>query len=83
MCCNAEVHDTAALGWTEALTLIADSLAPDEIYEEARNQFSEEDRVKLSVAIGLIDAWNRIAVGVRYVHPVEGPRRNRGRRQSR
>ena len=77
-------RERAALAWTEALTLIAESQAPDELYEEARKQFSEEELVKLSVAIGLINAWNRIAVGFRYVHPVKKPRwGSRGHRQSR
>ena len=63
-------RERAALAWTEALTLIAQSGAPDEVYEQARAQFSEEELVKLSVAISMINVWNRLQVGFRAVHPV-------------
>ncbi len=64
-------RERAALAWTEALTRLADTHAPDEVYEEARAQFSEKDLANLSVAIGMINVWNRLAVGFRYVHPVQ------------
>ena len=64
-------RERAALAWTEALTLIADTHAPDSDYEALRARFSEEEMVKLSVAIGLINVWNRIVIGFRTVHPVE------------
>jgi alkylhydroperoxidase family enzyme len=44
--------------------------APDEVYAEVRDQFSEEELVELTVAIGLINIWNRLAIGFRYTHPV-------------
>jgi alkylhydroperoxidase family enzyme len=44
--------------------------APDEVYAEVRDQFSEEELVELTVAIGLINTWNRLAIGFRYTHPV-------------
>lgn len=62
-------RERAALAWTEALTRLADTHAPDEHYEAARAQFTESELVKLTVAIGLINTWNRIAVGFRLVHP--------------
>ena len=62
-------RERAALAWTEALTLIADTHAPDAVYEEVRRQFSEEEVVKLSLLIATINAWNRIAIGFRSVHP--------------
>ena len=62
-------RERAALAWTEALTLIADTHAPDAVYEEVRQQFSEEEVVKLSLLIATINAWNRIAIGFRSVHP--------------
>ena len=52
------------------LTLVAETHAPDEVYEEARAQFSEAELVKLTVAIGMINTWNRIAIGFRVIHPV-------------
>ena len=64
-------RERAALAWTEALTLIADTHAPDSDYEALRARFSEEEMVKLSVAIGLINLWNRLVIGLRTVHPVE------------
>jgi len=63
-------RERAALAWTEALTLIAETHAPDEVYAEASRHFSEKELVNLSVAIGMINIWNRLAIGFRYVHPV-------------
>jgi len=62
-------RERAALAWTEAVTLVSESRVPDAVYDEARRQFSEEEMVKLTVAIGLINAWNRIGVGFRMAHP--------------
>jgi alkylhydroperoxidase family enzyme len=42
-------------------------------YEELRGQFSEEEVVKLTVAIATINAWNRVAISIRAVHPVPRP----------
>lgn len=67
-------RERAALAWTEALTLIAARGAPDGDYERLSEQFSEVERVKLTLLIGTINAWNRLAVGFRYVHPVAGTR---------
>lgn len=63
-------RERAALAWTEALTKIADTHAPDEVYERVRGQFSEADLVKLTLLISTINGWNRIAIGFRAVHPV-------------
>ncbi|MBS0336524.1 MAG: carboxymuconolactone decarboxylase family protein [Proteobacteria bacterium] len=60
-------RERAALAWTEALTTLADGHAPDAAYEEVRAQFSEEEVVNLSLAIATINAWNRLAVGLRFV----------------
>jgi len=64
-------RERAALGWTEALTRIADTHAPDEDYERLTAAFDEEERVALTLAIGAINAWNRICIGFRSVHPAE------------
>lgn len=64
-------RERAALAWTEALTLIAETHAPDDDFEEARKCFSEEELVKLTVLIGTINAWNRLAIGFRAVHPTK------------
>lgn len=60
-------RERAALAWTEALTLLTEGHAPDEVYEEVRAQFSEEEIAKLSLAIAVINSWNRLAVGLRFV----------------
>lgn len=63
-------RERAALAWTEALTRIAETQAPDDIYEEVRKHFSEAETVNLTLLIGVINLWNRLAIGLRSVHPV-------------
>ena len=58
-------RERAALAWTEALTLIADTHAPDDVYAAARTQFSEAELVDLTAAIVAINGWNRLAIGFR------------------
>lgn len=65
-------RERAALAWTEALTRIADTHAPDEDYEAGRGHFSDAELVQLTLLIGAINIWNRFAVGFRSVHPMEG-----------
>ena len=65
--------ERAVLGWTEALTLVSESRAPDADYEALGQFFSGEDIAKISVAIGLINVWNRLAVGFRSQHPIDKP----------
>ena len=67
-------RERAALAWTEALTLLAETGAPDAQYAELSAQFDEAERVKLTMAIVTINAWNRLAVGFRSVHPTQGDR---------
>ncbi|WP_419907939.1 carboxymuconolactone decarboxylase family protein [Hoeflea sp.] len=64
------LRERAALEWTEALTLIAETAAPDDVYERLRAHYTEEEMVKLTLLIGAINIWNRIAVGFRSQHPV-------------
>lgn len=64
-------RERAVLGWTEALTKVSETGAPDAEYEQLLAHFSEEDVSKLSVAIGTINIWNRLAVGFRTQHPVD------------
>jgi AhpD family alkylhydroperoxidase len=63
------LRERAALAWAEALTNITDGHAEDAVYEEARAQFSEKELADLSIAIAMINGWNRLAIGARSVHP--------------
>ena len=56
-----------ALAWTEAITLISQGHAPDEVFEQARTQFTEEELVNLTLAIIAINGWNRLAIAFREV----------------
>ena len=60
-------REQAALAWTEALTLISETHAPDEDWVTLKTQFSDTEIVKLSVLIATINAWNRLAIGFRPV----------------
>jgi AhpD family alkylhydroperoxidase len=62
-------RERAALQWTEALTLISETHAPDDAYDAVKAQFSEKELVNLTLLISTINAWNRIAIGFRAVHP--------------
>jgi len=56
-------RERAALGWTEALTRLSEGHTHDAAYQALAAEFSEEDRVKLTLMINVINGWNRIAVG--------------------
>lgn len=57
--------ERAALALTEAVTLVASSHVPDEVYEEAARHFNENEIAKIIMAIVAINAWNRIAIATR------------------
>lgn len=65
--------ERAVLGWTEALTLLPETRAPDEDYSALAPFFSPEEIVEITIAIGLINVWNRLAVGFRSQHPIDRP----------
>ena len=67
-------RERAALAWTEALTHIAETRAPDDVYEEVRKHFTEQETVNLTMLIGMINLWNRLAISMRSVHPVSKPK---------
>lgn len=62
-------RERAALTWTEALTLVSDTHAPDHAYEAVKAQFTPKEIVDLTMAICQINSWNRLMVGFRAVHP--------------
>jgi AhpD family alkylhydroperoxidase len=58
-------RERAALAWTEALTLLAESRAPDEVYDAVAALFPEAEQVALTLGIVAINGWNRLNVGFR------------------
>ncbi len=58
-------RERAALAWTEAVTLISRGHAPDEVYDEARRQFSDKELVDLTAAVVAINSWNRMMIAFR------------------
>ena len=64
-------RERAALAWTEAVTLISQTHAPDEVYTEVRAHFSEAETVNLTALIGAINSWNRLAIAFRAVPPAK------------
>ncbi len=56
-------RERAALAWTESVTLIHEDGAPDEVYEQARKHFSEQQLASLTLAIIAINGWNRLSIG--------------------
>jgi len=57
--------ERAALAWTEAVTNVADGHVPDEVFAQARAQFSEPELVTLTLAISATNAWNRLNIAFR------------------
>jgi AhpD family alkylhydroperoxidase len=68
-------RERAALAWTEAVTLVASSQVPDDVYDEALKQFSEEELVNLTFALVAINGANRLNVAFRTVPGSYQPRR--------
>jgi len=64
-------RERAALAWTEAGTLVSQTHVPDAIFEEVRQHFAEDELVKLTLLVATINAWNRIAISFRLVHPAK------------
>lgn len=64
-------RERAVLGWVEAVTNIAQTGAPDDAYEALKAHFTEEEMTKITLAIGTINIWNRLAIGFRSQHAVD------------
>ena len=64
-------RERAALAWTEALTRVSETHAPDDDYRALQAHFSEQEQVALTLLVVAINGWNRIQIGFRGVHPVE------------
>ncbi len=57
-------RERAALAWTEAVTLVTGGVS-DELFEQARRQFSESELANLTLAVAAINSWNRLNVAFR------------------
>ena len=64
-------RERAALAWTEAVTLISETHAPDDVYNDVRAHFSEAETVNLTMLIATINTWNRLAISFRAMPPVK------------
>jgi AhpD family alkylhydroperoxidase len=60
-------RERAALEWTEAVTLVADTHVPDEVFERVSKHFGEAEMVALTFAVVVINSWNRLAISFRPV----------------
>ena len=58
-------RERAALAWAEAVTLVTEGHVPDEVYEQARAEFGEEELVNLTLAVVAINGWNRLSIAFR------------------
>jgi AhpD family alkylhydroperoxidase len=58
-------RERAALAWTEAVTLVAQSHVPEEVYEQTRQHFTDDELAKLTLAIVAINGWNRFGIAFR------------------
>jgi AhpD family alkylhydroperoxidase len=58
-------RERAALHWTDMLTKQPNGAASDADFEELRRHFSDEETAQLTYAIGCMNSWNRIAIGMR------------------
>jgi AhpD family alkylhydroperoxidase len=64
-------RERAALAWTEAVTLISETYAPDDVYNDVRAHFSDAEAVNLTMLIATINAWNRLSIAFRAVPPIK------------
>jgi AhpD family alkylhydroperoxidase len=58
-------RERAALAWTEAVTILSNGHVPDSVHEKVRAQFNESEIATLTLAIGMINTWNRLSVAFR------------------
>lgn len=63
-------RERAAFAWTEKLTKLSEGPVGDELYAELLRHFCEEEAVKLTVLVGMINTWNRLCVSFHAIHPM-------------
>lgn len=66
-----DARERALLAWTEALTLVSQHGAPQGLYEELKQHFSDQEVLGITAAIAMINFWNRVAIGSAKIHPSE------------
>ncbi len=64
--------ERAALAWAESLTHISTTRAPDDVYEGVLRHFTEQQAVDLTLIVATMNAWNRIAIGMRRTPDEDG-----------
>ena len=69
-------RERAALAWTESLTKVAETGAPDADYAPLKSHFSDAEIGNLTLLIGAINLWNRTQIGLRAIHKVDAPSRD-------
>jgi len=74
-------RERAALGWAEAVTLVTDGHVPDEVYAEAREQFSEEELIDLTMAVLTVNCYNRVNIAFRITSGTHEPAVLEGNKQ--
>jgi AhpD family alkylhydroperoxidase len=62
-------RERSALAWTEGVTLVRETLALDDVYDEVRKHFSEVETMNLAMLIATVNVWNWLAVSFRVVPP--------------
>lgn len=67
-------RERAALSWAEAITQISEGSVPDQLYQDARQTFTEKELVDLTMAIVSINGWNRLAISFQSVPGTYQPR---------
>ena len=67
-------RERAALEWTEAVTNVKEGHVPDEVYESVRKQFSQSELADLTLAVAVINSWNRLSIALRAVPGTYKPR---------
>jgi AhpD family alkylhydroperoxidase len=60
-------RERAALAWTEAVTNVREGHVPDEVYEQVRKSFSEKELADMSLAVAMINSYNRLSIAARTV----------------
>ncbi|AKU92892.1 4-carboxymuconolactone decarboxylase domain/alkylhydroperoxidase AhpD family core domain protein [Vulgatibacter incomptus] len=75
-------REQAALAWTEAVTEVGSTGVPDDVYERARSELSEQELTDLTLAIAMINAWNRLSIAFRQeVGTYQPPKAKREKRE--